>query len=191
MVRMFSRKFPSYHPRKGEDTLFVEKILNSLNINWATREYFSALVSWNKDNLAMGKYTVQDLYAFVASLAISETDEKPHTIRAGNRFTPGMKLSPRVWSGKPYNSPQIQFAPDMEVKKVWKFEIENYEKIVRISIDDWPYCEEWGNGCVVERERFIKLANNDGLSVEDFKAWFKWPKEFAGQIICWNENIEY
>lgn len=40
------------------------------------------------------------------------------------------------------------------------------------------------------------IAANDGITPEDFIAWFSiHPKkkgmEFCGQIICWNENIEY
>lgn len=33
------------------------------------------------------------------------------------------------------------------------------------------------------------LSFNDGLSRKDFKDWF--AKPFAGQIICWNEKINY
>jgi hypothetical protein len=35
------------------------------------------------------------------------------------------------------------------------------------------------------------LAQNDGLSLADFKEWFKWGTPFDGQIICWKDNIEY
>jgi hypothetical protein len=39
-----------------------------------------------------------------------------------------------------------------------------------------------------------ELATNDGLSVNDFLEWFKYPKTKLiddVQIICWNENIKY
>ena len=39
-----------------------------------------------------------------------------------------------------------------------------------------------------------ELSQNDGLSLDDFKAWFN-PKdkkmEIEAQIICWNKNIKY
>ncbi len=35
------------------------------------------------------------------------------------------------------------------------------------------------------------IAKNDGLDIDEFMAWFKYPKPFEGQIICWNENIGY
>ena len=135
-VITFSRTFPSYHPKKGQETKFVEKFLNGV---------------------------------------------KCHTIRAGNRWNIGDKFSPRFWSGKPYRSPQIIIAADTEIKKVWDFEI----KDELMLIDNKFYC--WSSSTAL----LDKLADNDGLSRVELLDWFKYPKDFKGQIICWNENINY
>lgn len=101
---------------------------------------------------------------------------KGHTIRAGNRWKAGDWFSPRVWSGKPYNSKMITIAPDIEVVRVYHFKQKNgrfylnYNKI-DILKSDVPF--------------------NDGLSNEDFVNWFPSYRTFEGQIICWNQNINY
>lgn len=157
-VITFSRQFPSYHPRKGEPTYFVEKVLKSL------------------DSIGIHPFEIpceMSLDQYATCLP------KHHTIRAGNRWKVGDWFSPRVWSGKPYNSKQIQFAPDIQVKKVWSFSI---------ALD----------GLYIDQARYLILTGlikdvgaNDGLDLDDFLDWFQYPKPFEGQIICWNENIEY
>ena len=103
---------------------------------------------------------------------------KHHTIRAGHRFKAGEYFSPRVWSGKPYNSKQITIAPDIQILKVWDFKI----------LDGWVYVGDMGVG----KQLFTTIANNDGLNMEDLKSWFKYPKSTGPmQIICWNKDIEY
>lgn len=162
-VLTFSRKFPAYHPRKGEPTYFVEKILNFIGHD-------------------------KRLYQKGINRAIC--DLKLHTIRAGNRWKAGDKFSPRVWSGKPYNSKQIIIAPDIEVKSVQEFKIEVDNDYVCVLIDDWPFFEENKN-MVTQTEAFETLAKNDGLTFVDFKNWFKYPSPFTGQIIAWSSEIKY
>lgn len=95
-VITFSRVFPSYHPKKGDPTYFVEKLLSSIN------------------------YKYYDEYRqFNPRLSVDSFEPKHHTIRAGHRWKVGDKFSPRAWSGKPYNSKQIIIAPDVEIKKIW------------------------------------------------------------------------
>ena len=156
----FSRYFPAYHPRKGEPTYFVEQIWNSLN-------ELKLPVPKNKDLPHDFMWSI---------LPLSNYGAKHHTIRAGNRWKVGDKFSPRVWSGKPYNSKQIIIAPDIEIKKVWNFEIKDSE----VNINGFLY-----NGKTKD------LIKNDGLEEMDFWNWFQFPKPFSGQIICWNENINY
>ncbi|AOZ99606.1 hypothetical protein [Flavobacterium commune] len=102
---------------------------------------------------------------------------KGHTIRAGNRFKKGDLFSPRVWSGTPYRSKQIIIAPDTEVLETWDIEIDE-SKCIMIK-----------NKCL-SFQKETKIANNDGLSHEDFEDWFN-VLPFKGQIICWNPNINY
>lgn len=104
--------------------------------------------------------------------------EKRHTIRSNFKYwfrivklinNGKAILSIRQWSGKPYNSKQIEI---LKLKKVGY----NRVKIVKdkfIKIDDR---EE------VDYNEFIdQLAQNDGLKTDDFKNWF--PKHFEGIII--------
>lgn len=161
-VITFSRVFPSYHPKAGMPTFFVEKIWKSLGgvvlkytNPFHTEDYKKGIV-WGYQLVEGCKHT---------------------TIRAGHRWKAGDWFSPRVWSGKPYRSKQIQFAPDIQVKKVWDVEFDE-------------------DGClwiISDKERgprvLHRVAKNDGLTLDDLIAWFNKP--FTGQIICWNENIKY
>lgn len=178
-VITFSRVFPAYHPKKGQPTYFVEKFWNSFNKE-ALDQTFLADYS-DEINFKLNKNLhFVDICNFFASLNQHQRENigaKHHTIRGGNRFKVGDYFSPRVWSGKPYNSKQIVIAPDIEVKKVWDFEI-------------------WSDGSIlinseIHSQLIVKIAENDGLSVGDLLKWFKHPKPFKGQIICWNENVEY
>ena len=185
-VLTFSRQFPAYHPKAGQPTGFIESIVNSgvigcpefdtgssidllkLNPNLKWQVVFEYAKTWNTTIAAFG-------------------NGKHHTIRAGHRFKAGDWFSPRVWSGQPYQSKQIIIAPPIQVKKVWDFEICDDG---RIQIDgktifdpDFQFAEL--------NKRLIEISVNDGLSVVDLLSWFKHPKSFTGQIICWNEKIEY
>lgn len=64
----------------------------------------------------------------------------------------------------------------MEVKKVYDFELNNCEFIL--------------NGKILGLKKLTVLAQNDGLSCEDFECWFN-SKEFKGQVICWSDQVEY
>lgn len=162
-VITFSRLFPAYHPRKGEPTYFVEKIWSGIK-----EDFSKTLIGLDNElfNFSKGIYK-----------------PKYHTIRAGNRWKVGDKFSPRVWSDKPYRSKQITISPDIEIKKVWEVKIEQFGSSKIISYPTkrkgYDYMISLGD-----------VANNDGLSIKDFNNWFiKVP--FIGQIICWNENINY
>jgi hypothetical protein len=168
-VITFSRVFPGYHPRAGEQTYFVEKIWKSF---------------YNKGTgLPLDFHSYVDAYIETGLIEHSSFEShvtlydrinpKHHTIRAGHRFKAGDWFSPRVWSGTPYRSKQIQFAPDIQVKKTWDFYRDSYQ---------------WDAPAAIEI-----MAKNDGLSIVDFIDWFQLAKgnQFVGQIICWNESINY
>lgn len=156
-VITFSRVYPSYHPRKGEPTFFVEKLTKSFQ-------------SLGYDRIDMPDNLEFDLGMYHLC------DAKSHTVRGGHRFKVGDKFSPRVWSGKPYQSKQIIIAPDIEVQKIWTFQIEG------------PVY--WFDGYAMTLNEVKELANNDGLTADDFECWFN-VKEFDGQVICWNGALEY
>lgn len=107
---------------------------------------------------------------------------KFHTIREGERWKVGDMFSARYWSDKPYRSKQEEFAR-LEIKKEWKVRIETGGGWMDIFI----------NG---ENGSNLEISKNDGLDVEDFFDWFHKGKSeeteiFEGQIICWNDKIEY
>ena len=123
----------------------------------------------------------------LASLVGQQNSVSPknHTIRAGNRWKIGDKFSPIIWSlpGGRFKkgNKQIQFAPDIEIKKIFDIYICFADKI--ISIDGCEF--------VINYDEVLKrLATNDGLRVDDFIYWFG-QIPFTGQIICWNENVNY
>lgn len=163
-VMTFSRFFPQGHPRVGQPTHFVEKI-------WSGLADCGVLMD-GRDFSGIP----MDFHVYYNALP------KLHTIRAGNRWKAGDRFSPRVWSGKPYNSPQIIIGPDIEVKMTWRFFIANRSMYIESG--------------AVNTSTLERLAQNDGLSFDDFLGWFmpvkKKPQpDFEGQIICWNQNIEY
>lgn len=180
-VITYSTKYPSYHPKKGQPTNFVEKFLRSVGIEHLPDKMFKE---------------VEQLVCGAELGLLSEMIElfapKGHTIRKGHRWKAGDYFSPRVWgndinpkSGRsgPYYSKQIIIAPDTLIIKTWNFEIKNNS----FYIDGRQYDGETEG----HFELLETLAKNDGLSKDDLLAWFKFPKHFDGQIICWDKSINY
>lgn len=191
-VITFSRRFPAYHPKAGQPTYFVEKII----------EWYFDMIPHNFHNIPEMIYQLNPnipkeiLDAFLDDLIGAVRDWKGHTVRGGNRFKAGDKFSPRVWgndinpkSGRsgPYHSKQIIFLPDIEVKKTWNFEIKQSE----LSCVDTDLFVDGRRINADLPPRLTEIANNDGLDVLDFLRWFQYPNFFSGQIICWNETINY
>ena len=60
--------------------------------------------------------------------------------------------------------------------------------MLTFSINNGFYCHD---GHITDE--FTKLATNDGLTELDLAYWFtlKHAERGVGQIICWNENINY
>lgn len=177
-VILFSRVFPEYHPRKGDPTFFVEKFLNSVYTDFG-------------QELNKHLYECKDKIG-LHIMKILDFNPKGHTIRAGKRWKVGEKFSPRVWgsninpkSGRsgPYHSDQLIIAPDVTIVKLWDIEID-INGVISI------------NGKYVDEGTEKRLAKNDGLSEIDFFYWLIKPcmkrgKPFSGQIICWDNTINY
>jgi hypothetical protein len=166
---IFSQKFPSYHISKGKETFFIEKLFAGfLNLG----------IEYNYSTLPL---------VFLNDLSSKKLTPKYHTIRAGNRWKPGDKFSPRCWSGKPYRSKQIILAPDIEIKKVWSIEIECHNQ---------GGMDIWLNGQSMSASDNQNIAKNDGLYLSDFFDWFNKDHDkelnyFEGQLICWNKDLNY
>src|ERR1700721_682187 len=178
-VLTFSQQFPAYHLKAGQPTYFVEKIWRSIGMGGrGTSERIVEL------NQAKGVKEIQGIRDFMATIVYAHYKPKNHTIRAGHRFKTGDMASLRIWSVVPYNSKQIIIAPDVKVK-VFDFSIDLLAPKIYL------------NGlCIFEQGKYVsevlhEVAVNDGLSIDDLFGWFKFPKPFTGQIICWNENLNY
>ena len=175
-VITFSRIFPKYHPKAGLGTFFVEQILNSLKIDFRDIKYQNTLMLLNIRHLNDGKLTEDDIVRFRCSLATAEYEHKLHTMRAGERFKEGEKFSPRVWSGTPYDSPQIIFAPEQVVFKTYPVQLINSLFLI--------------HGKNIDLEILQRVIENDGFcDVDDFYSWFY--DDFEGQIIAWDKNVNY
>lgn len=137
-VLTISMVFPTTHKRSGEPTFFKEQIL-------------TAQMDHEKGH---------------------GLKEKIHTIRANyelwkNRIDQVKKgeavLSLRYWSGKPYNSKQVEFCrldkySGIGVQQI----IFDKDEVLKPFIKD--------SNTFIDRS---ELSNNDGLSLPDFKEWFK------------------
>jgi hypothetical protein len=167
-VITFSRNFPKYHPNAGEPTYFVEKLWSSINdINISKVE-----LPVERENFCFGKF-----------------EPKHHTIRVGNRWKVGDKFSPRVWSGKPYNSKQIIIAGDVEIKQIWNIEIKQIWNIEIKVEGNGRWHTVYLNGKNICHDTVKEIAKNDGLDWSELLSWFN--KSFTGQIICWNGELGY
>lgn len=167
-VITFSRYFQKGHPKEGQPTYFVEKVCKSTGI------VQSSII----------KHFDTKIHAIC--------QPKKHTIRAGNRFKEGDLFSPRVWSGKPYRSPQVVIAPDILIKKVWDLKIfpDSLTGRTMFSINGVEYDCDYRSG-VHAHHLLYELAKNDGLELDDFMSWFKYPCPFEGQIISWSGDEGY
>lgn len=155
-------------------TFFVEKILNTIGVDYKSEKYLEKLKTLNKTNLEKGKLSNLDLILFQDSLVVEQVYsdhpvKKSQTIRKGHRWKAGEYFSPRVWSRKPYTSPQIIFFDDLFITKT---------NIVRISKMAMEIKE---NGDILCFHSKFSLAHDDGLKYKDFVEWFN--KDFEGQVI--------
>jgi len=153
-VLTVSKTFPATHKRAGEQTNFIEKIL---------------LAKMRQDNPKMTVSAEKNGVAFTPKI---------HTIRSNyelwvKRIEQIQKgeaiLSIRYWSGKPYNSKQIEIC---QLDKDSGIGIQG----VIFDICDWSIAHIYTKGEIDTKLLFpsyVKLSKNDGLSVEDFKEWFK------------------
>lgn len=148
-VLMLSKVFPAKHPRQGEPTNFLVMLDN---VRFLQKEH---------------RMPIQSMPGI-----------KCHTIRANyplwaKRFEKIERgeacLSIRQWAGKPYASEQV------EIKRlthedgigIQKMEILKYQDGYRSDTD-----AIWIDGNVFHNYR-ERIAYKDGLTLEDWEAWFK------------------
>ena len=144
-----SRTFPKGHQRAGEPTYFVEQIKNSL-IEFSNE----ASCNDNGDVIVNKKlHTIRSNYPL--------GDKRMKEVQAGRAV-----IELFYWSGKPYNSPQIVFA--------------TLDKDSGCGLQKLNFVSSSIKGIDIPIIDLVKgtvnptaLSKNDGLSLEDFKAWFK------------------
>lgn len=165
-VVKFSTMFPKEHPRAGAKTGFVEKMWAGLLPIYGKELMYQYLEPME------GK--LWDI-KFVEWIVKNNLSPKITTIRgSAYGLKEGGLFSPRVWTGKPYDSDQYQFAPDLTVTGIFDVKID-MTKDFGIYL---PLQEMF-----LERS---KVAANDGLTTTDFTGWF--PSKFEGKIIMWDKN---
>ena len=152
-VLTVSRFFPKTHKRAGEKTNFSQKLqLGIKNIpNSVMYDEECDLVMDRKIHTIRANYPLWEK-------RISE-------IQNGNAI-----LSIRYWSGKPYNSKQVEI---MQLDKnsgvgVQELDLSVFKELGMCFIN---YNELTFSGS--KQVNHKELAKNDGLSLKDFKEWFK------------------
>ena len=156
-----SRIFPATHPRKGDRTEFVCKILRSLNLQ----------------PLERNNHFYRCANECGTSCSRMLLDKKLHTCRANYDLWAKRMAEVQAgravielcyWSEKPYRSKQVVFAT------LDKDSGCGVQKLAFFDNDICcPYAYEAngvGNHAIHEVD---DLAKNDGLSLDDFKSWFK------------------
>jgi hypothetical protein len=142
-VILLSKTFFKGHPKAGQETKFACKVLNEL---YADRH----LIPVDFDNYAPNykRHTCRINYEY--------WKKKIDRLKAE-----GGVLSVREWNEKPYRSPQEIIvdipAENIDVQKI-RIVLCN-DKSLLTSVDGKPLFSEF-------------VAEKDGLSLEDFKAWF-------------------
>ena len=159
-VLTVSRYFPKTHKRAGEHTNFIEKIL---------------VGQYDKND----NFYLQDTQAdFDREIFFECRNPKIHTIRSNfdlwsKRISEIQKgnavLSIRYWSGKPYNSKQVEICQLDKNSGIGVQSICLKPKcILEDSVELFSIDNNFNNPL-----NLAFVSKNDGLSFEDFKEWFK------------------
>lgn len=153
----FSTVYPSYHPRKGEPTHFVEKIWTALDFKFET--------------IAVESFPV--ICEAHRNFYLKDWAPKRTTIRSGHRWKKGDLFIPKIWTGKPYRSKPIAICDPLEILDVDTFSIRADGEY---RLNDMPLL----------LSELKVIARDDGFDeVDDFELWFNWKKgqNFEGQRI--------
>ena len=156
-VLIVSRYFPATHKRKGEPTFFVDKVLHR--------------------SATVGLDDIERLKPFDIDMFMN-CEPKLHTIRANYAlWSKRIKevqegkavLSVRYWAGRPYHKDENGIG-QVEVFKLDKDSVVGIQKIEFSRTDfHFPIIDGWQGGHINPDN----LAKNDGLSLDDFKEWFR------------------
>lgn len=139
-----SRVFPSNHKRKGEQTYFSKKIESALQCVNCNKNCSNC----GNDLMSKKIHTIRSNYPL--------WEKRIKEVQDGKAV-----LSLRYWSGKPYNSKQVEFA--------------RLDKDSGIGIQKLVFGESFiaipkiNEGVISLSE----LSKNDSLEFDDFLSWFE------------------
>lgn len=173
MILSFSTKWPQRMTAcAGQPNYFVEKILNSFK---TANVVEPGIV--NVNGLERVGYIFNAKHYNIAK-------PKLHTIRAGNRWRPGMKIHMAINNrSKDY----LQFAPTIECVSVQDISILHASGHAEVKIDGEWFGEIYHYGLDDIHEYtndLLTLVQNDGFeSVEQLFTYFN--QNFVGQIVHW------
>ena len=145
-------KFPATHPRKGEPTDFVEQISNARD----TSPYEAHLSPEDRVKYIKKCHTIRGNY---------ELWEK--RFKKINRGEAVIELY--RWEGKPFNSNQVIFATLGKEDGIGLQPLKLHPIMITGALKNNDVALTSSNGGL----SLSKVAVNDGLSLDDFKAWFK------------------
>lgn len=144
-VITLSKVFPAGHSQAGKPTNFAHLLGNGLNISYENLKHCKHKI-----------YTIRTNYQF--------WEKRIAEVQAGRAV-----LSVRRWKDKPYRSPQE------EIERLTSADGVGIQKLTfgfcSAGNIDYPMIDNH-----YATEKYLKIhevASNDGLSIEDFKEWFK------------------
>lgn len=155
-VLMLSEFFPKAHRKAGLVTCFKYELYlgQGDNLDCATPQ---GLLGFNLSNCKNCIGKTKKLHTIRANYPLWEKRIKE--VQDGHAV-----LSIRQWSGKPYRSKQIEIARLTADKGIGiqKLRIYEHEPFPFVYADRYTTPVDWQ-----------ELANNDGLSLNDWREWFK------------------
>lgn len=187
-VLVISKYFPAYHPKAGEETHFMSKILLNFDKVVMQDEYGNQFPSNDSHDSKCAAAIVREM-GFEPKLHTIRNSYALWAARAEKINRGEAVLSLRQWSGKPYRSKQEEF---LRLEKIKVQQI----RILKVPLIVVPYGTHPIFGKVENCFPFDldELAKNDGLSTDDFRAWFQMDRkmfQFDGCIIHFTENFKY
>ena len=153
-VLMLSKEFPKEHPKAGEPTGFADQLkvaLSGCKSCNASKLNCLICVRHNQSDTPIGKvHTIRKNY--------ERWEKRIKAVQEGKAV-----LSIRQWKGRPYEKGNVQ----VEIARLGKDDGVGIQKLEPDQMSGWVI-DGVGSGITT-----AELAKNDGLSLDDWKAWFK------------------
>ena len=162
-----SRNFPVKHPRAGQPTYFVDQIESTI---------YCTDKCGGECNICSCRHFIELKKIHTIRANYDLWKKRIDEVNAGNAV-----LSIRYWSGNPYRSKQVEICrltkeDGTGIQAIKMVDHGNFTYIQISNDDEKPLLH---SDCVdydwMRSDIFLvnRICKNDGLSYEDFKAWFK------------------